>query len=53
MTAFGNVSKQALTLSHTPSVENTNDRVFSATSRTRYNAEGNPLTEVQKQLISQ
>ncbi len=62
--SFGNVTKQTLALSETPtianspivettySMESTDDGVFRVTTQTRYNAEGNPLTNTQKQLIS-
>ena len=62
--AFGNMVKQTLALSATPtkdnspvvemsySVESTTEGVFSITANTRYNAEGNPLVSVQKSLIS-
>ena len=62
--AFGNMVKQTLALADTPtkdnspvvemsySVESTNEGVFSVTTNTRYNAEGNPLVSVQKSLIS-
>ena len=61
---FGNVTKQTLALSDSPtplnspvtemaySVESTDEGVFSITTNTRYNAEGNPLVSVQKSLIS-
>ena len=63
--SFGNVSKQTLALSSTPtkdnspvvemaySVESAEDGVYSVTTQTRYNAEGTALTSAQKQLISQ
>ena len=63
--SFGNVSRQTLALESTPtkdnspvvemaySVESTEDGVFSVTTQTRYNAAGEPLSAVQKQLISQ
>ena len=63
--SFGNVSKQTLALESTPtkdnspvvemaySVESAEDGVFSVTTQTRYNAAGEPLSAVQKQLISQ
>ncbi|MBE6436037.1 MAG: RHS repeat protein, partial [Akkermansiaceae bacterium] len=63
--SFGNVSKQTLALSSTPtkdnspvvemvySVESAEDGVYSVTTQTRYNAEGTALTSSQKQLISQ
>ena len=62
--AFGNMVKQTLALSATPtkdnspvvemsySVESTDEGVFSVTTNTRYNAEGKPLVSVQKLLIS-
>ncbi len=62
--AFGNMVKQTLALSATPTkddspvvemsynVESTDEGVFSVTTNTRYNAEGNPLVSVQKLLIS-
>ena len=62
--AFGNMTKQTLALADTPtkdnspvvemsySVESTDEGVFSVTTNTRYNAEGNPLVSVQKQMIS-
>ncbi len=62
--AFGNMVKQTLALSATPtkdnspvvemsySVESTDEGVFSVTTNTRYNAEGNPLVSAQKSLIS-
>ncbi len=34
------------------SVESTDEGVFSITTNTRYNAEGNPLVSMQKSLIS-
>ena len=58
------MTKQALALSATPtkdnspvvemsySVESTDEGVFSVTTNTRYNAEGNPLVSVQKLLAS-
>ena len=62
---FGNVSKQTLALADSPtknnspvvemahSVEAAEDGVFSVTTQTRYNAAGEPLNAMQKQLISQ
>ncbi|MBQ3240445.1 MAG: hypothetical protein IJB00_04585 [Akkermansia sp.] len=62
--AFGNMVKQTLALAATPtkdnshvvemsySVESTDEGVFSITTNTRYNAEGNPLVSMQKSLIS-
>ena len=56
--------KQTLALTATPTkdnspvvemsynVESTDESVFSVTTNTRYNAEGNPLVSVQKQMIS-
>ena len=63
--SFGNQVKQTLALSATPtkdnapvvemasSVESAEDGVYSVTTQTRYNAEGQPRTSTQKQLISQ
>ena len=63
--SFGNVSKQTLALADSPtknnspvvemahSVEAAEDGVFSVTTQTRYNAAGEPLNAMQKQLISQ
>ena len=63
--SFGNVSMQTLALADSPtkdnspvaemahSVEAAEDGVFSVTTQTRYNAAGEPLSTVQKQLISQ
>ncbi len=63
--SFGNMSKQTLALESTPtkdnspvvemaySVESAEDGVFSVTTQTRYNASGEPLSTIQKQLISQ
>ena len=63
--SFGNVTKQTLALSSTPtkdnspvvemaySVESAEDGVYSVTTQTRYNAAGEPLTSASKQLISQ
>ena len=63
--SFGNVTKQTLALSDTPtkdnspivemaySVESAEDGVYSVTSQTRYNASGEPLSSSQKQLMSQ
>ncbi len=62
---FGNVSKQTLALADSPtkdnslvvemahSVEAAEDGVFSVSTQTRYNAAGEPLSTMQKQLISQ
>ena len=63
--AMGNVVKQTLALAEQPSPENSpitetsfgaeslEDGVYSITTTTRYNAAGQPLTSVQKRLISQ
>ena len=63
--SFGNQVKQMLALSDAPtrdnspvtemaySVETAEDGVYSVTTQTRYNAAGQPLTNTQKQLISQ
>ena len=63
--SMGNVVKQTLALTEQPSPENSPitetthgveslaDGVYSLTTATRYNAAGQPLTSVQKQLISQ
>ena len=63
--AFGNVVKQTLALSDSPtkddspviemaySVESMDDGVYSVSSRTRYNAESQPINSSRKQLISQ
>ena len=62
--SFGNMVKQTLALTDTPtpqnspitelsySVESTDEGVFSVTTNTRYNAEGNPLVSMHKSLIS-
>ena len=62
--SFGNLTKQTLALFATPtkdnspvvemtySVESTDEGVFSVTTNTRYNAEGNPLVSMQKSLMS-
>ena len=62
--SFGNVTKQVLALSATPSKDNSpvvemadsvefsEDGVFSVSTQTRYNADGEPLSTTQKQLIS-
>ncbi len=62
--AFGNMVKQTLALSATPtkdnspvvemsySVESTEEGVFSITTNTRYNAVGTALNSTQKQMIS-
>ena len=63
--SFGNISKQTLALSETPTKDNSpviemsytvaalEDGVYSVTTQTRYNATGQALTSTQKQLISQ
>ena len=63
--SFGNQVKQTLALTENPtpdnspvsemaySVEAGEDGVYSLTTTTRYNAAGQPLSSVQKQLISQ
>ncbi|MGN0821434.1 MAG: RHS repeat domain-containing protein, partial [Akkermansia sp.] len=63
--SFGNVSKQTLALADSPtkdnspvvemahSVESVEDGVYSITTKTRYNANGEPLSAIQKHLISQ
>ena len=62
--SFGNQVKQTLALNDTPtkdnspvvemvhSIESAPDGVYRATTRTRYNVAGNPLSTIQKQLIS-
>ncbi len=62
--SFGNMVKQTLALSATPtkdnspvvemsySVESTDEGVFIIITNTRYNVEGNPLVNMQKSLIS-
>ena len=62
--SFGNMVKQTLALSNTPtkdnspvnemaySVESAEDGVYSVTTQTRYNAEGTALNTTRKQLIS-
>ena len=62
--SFGNVVKQTLALTSSPtpqnspivelaySVESTDEGVFSVTTQTHYNATGAPLVRVQKSLIS-
>ncbi len=62
--AFGNMTKQTLALSDSPtplnspvtemaySIESTDEGVFSVMTNTRYNAVGNPLMSVQKSLMS-
>ena len=62
---FGNICKQTLALTDTPtkdnspvvemaySVESMDDGIYSVTTQTRYNAEGEPLVSLQKQLVSQ
>ena len=63
--SFGNIIKQTLALTDSPtkdnspvveivhSVESADDGVYSITTQTRYNAEGAALNTTQKQLISQ
>ncbi|MGN0837255.1 MAG: sugar-binding protein, partial [Akkermansia sp.] len=63
--SFGNISKQTLALSETPTKDNSpvtetsytvaalEDGMYSVTTQTRYNATGQALTSTQKQLISQ
>ncbi|MGN0209064.1 MAG: hypothetical protein ACI397_06395, partial [Paludibacteraceae bacterium] len=63
--SFGNISKQTLALSETPTKDNSpviemsytvaalEDGVYAVTTQTRYNATGQALTSTQKQLISQ
>lgn len=63
--AMGNVVRQTLALAENPTPENSpitetaysteslEDGVYSLITTTRYNAAGQPLTGVQKQLISQ
>ena len=63
--SMGNVVKQTLALAENPTPENApitetaygtealEDSVYSLTTTTRYNAAAQPLTSVQKQLISQ
>ncbi len=63
--SFGNMVKQTLALTGTPTVANSPiieraytvesipEGVYQVTTQTRYNAEGEPLTAIQKQLISQ
>lgn len=63
--AFGNLVKQTLACDDEPSVlnspvreyaygvENTEDGVYTVTTQTRYNAEGQPLVSLQKQLVSE
>ena len=63
--SMGNVVKQTLALAVLPSpanspitetsfgAESLEDGVYSITTTTRYNAAGQPLSSVQKQLISQ
>ncbi|MBQ3548762.1 MAG: RHS repeat protein, partial [Oscillospiraceae bacterium] len=62
--SFGNMVKQTLALSNTPTkdnspvsevayaVESAEDGVYSVTTQTRYNVAGEPLSTTQKQLIS-
>ncbi len=61
---FGNVVKQTLALSSSPTPQNSpvtemaygaealTDGIYRTVTRTRYNAEGNPLVSVQKSLVS-
>ena len=63
--AFGNMVKQTISLSDTPTkdnspvvemahgIESIDDGIYSVTTQMRYNAEGQPLSSAQKQLISQ
>ena len=63
--AFGNMVKQTISLSDTPSkdnspvvemahgIESMEDGIYSVTTQMRYNAEGQSLSSAQKQLISQ
>ncbi len=62
--AFGNVVKQTLALASSPTPQNSpvtelaygaealTDGIYRTVTRTRYNAEGNPLVSVQKSLAS-
>ena len=62
--AFGNVVKQTLALTSSPTPQNSpvtemaygaeelTDGIYRTVTRTRYNAEGNPLVSVQKSLVS-
>ena len=63
--AFGNMTRETLALAERPapdnspireyafSVENAEDGVYMVTAQTRYNAEGQPLVSVRKQLLSE
>ena len=63
--AFGNMTRETLALAEQPapdnspsreyafSVENAEDGVYIVTVQTRYNAEGQPLVSVRKQLLSE
>ncbi|WP_146021300.1 RHS repeat domain-containing protein [Akkermansia muciniphila] len=63
--AFGNMTRETLALAEQPapdnspireyafSVENAEDGVYMVTEQTRYNAEGQPLVSVRKQLLSE
>ena len=63
--AFGNMTRETLALAEQPapdnspireyafSVENAEDGVYMVTAQTRYNAEGQPLVSVRKQLLSE
>ncbi len=62
--AFGNLVKQILALASSPTPQNSpitemaygaeelTDGIYRTVTRTRYNAEGNPLVSVQKSLVS-
>ena len=63
--AFGNMTRETLALAEQPapdnspireyafSVENAENGVYMVTEQTRYNAEGQPLVSVRKQLLSE
>ncbi|MBT9542678.1 RHS repeat domain-containing protein [Akkermansia muciniphila] len=63
--AFGNMTRETLALAEQPapdnspireyafSVENAEDGIYMVTAQTRYNAEGQPLVSVRKQLLSE
>ena len=63
--SFGNEARQTLALAEEPSstnspitefayaLESTDEGIFSCATQTRYNAAGQPLCSIQKQLISQ
>ena len=63
--SMGNVAKKTLALSDIPTTENSpivelinsveslEDGIYSSITQTRYNAAGQPLSSIQKQLISQ